>query len=304
MGSGFGDIRFSGAKRAPVLFCLDVTGSMTNPVFVRDGEQKSRMQMANEMIRHFIKYILSVRKASDAVDVAFVLFTHEVVMETDFVNIKQISDQMFRSAKKTDGCGNWELVPVKVRIQGDTDEITGDVPVFCVSRYDKGTKIDSAVLYSYQKILRQKEQYERTKQQYYAPHFILVTDGDPDDMARNRERDTKETHDKAKNLVFDHAYTGSDGKNLIVPITVGIFDDKVDRDAEERVSDYGENFKSGYFRVRDTSAVSGFKEAGEFLCKTLTKSLSLTVQNMGSRNTQNGDARAGKGKSVEEVYGE
>lgn len=305
MVNGFGDIRFAGAKHAPVLFCLDVTGSMTKGLIAKKGGAIRRMDMANEMIRQFFRHILSIYKAADAVEVAFVLFTHEIVMETDFVNIMHVDERMFQNAKRTSWCGPWELKPETVNVQNSDDERTSLVPSFAVSRKDNGSKIDSAVLHSYKKILALKDRYDKSNTEYYAPHFILITDGDPND-GNDRLRDSLKSHREALDLVYDHSFTGRDGKNLIVPITVGVFDEDIDADAVKRVKDYAENFPSGYFRVYDDSAAKDFKKAAEFLCKTVVKSLALSVTDLEDQNPRSGrksDDSPG-GRSAEEIYGQ
>ena len=298
--AGFGDIRFSGAKHAPVLFGIDVTGSVTTPVKVKDGK-KTRMDMANDMIRQFFEHILSIYKAADAVEVAFVLFTHEIVMETEFVNIMHLSDAMFETAKKTKDCGEWELYPVTVGIKDSTKSRTGNVPRFEVCKYDEGTKIDSAVLYCYEKLLNVRNQYIKDGKEFYAPHFVLVTDGDPN-KGHGSQRDDEKTHKNAVDKAFDHCWTGRDGKNLIVPITVGILGEEVDAEAEKRLRDYSENFRSGYFHVRENFAVKDFNKAAEFLCKTLIKSLILSAHNLEDLSDENSEED--RGANVEEIYGE
>ena len=101
-------------------------------------------------------------------------------------------------------------------------------------------------------------------------------------------------------MIYDHCYTGRDGTNLIVPITVGVFGEEIGQEAIRRVYDYGENFEAGYFPVRDEKATQDFRKAAEFLCKTVVKSLNLACTRID--NDQNSDPD--KGKHVVEVFGE
>ena len=305
MGFDLGDVRYPQSKPAPVLFCVDVTGSMTYKV--ENGLEKDRMDLANDLVETFIRYILSIDKAARAVEVAFVLFAHEIVLETDFVRLKQLSESAFRNARVRDcwdGQKPWTLTSVKARI-GNTDYHNGSVsPRFSCCR-DRGTKIDSAILHCYEKILSYMEQNihvdkkGQKKAAFYAPHFVLITDGDPTD-SNKRQRDDDQTHEEAKNMIYDHCYTGRDGTNLIVPITVGVFGKEIGQEAIQRVYDYGENFMAGYFPVRDEKATQDFRKAAEFLCKTVVKSLNLACTRID--DDQNSDPK--KGKSVEEVFGE
>lgn len=300
-----------GGKRAPVVFCLDVTKSMLWPMDNSSGGGKTRIKLANEMIATFCKHILSVPKAADTVEVAFVLFAHKTMLETEFVNVTRINLEMFDHARKADGCGTYELHEVRVEVREENMPPyyrTGRVPEFTVAQ-DKGTKLDSAVIYCYEKIEALKQFYIQKGVQFYAPHFVLITDGDPDDQNNSgRERDTASIHQEAVNLAYDHSWTGRDGTNLIVPITVGIFDDKIDAAARSRVADYGKNFPDGYYPIEDGRAAVEFKKAAEFLCKTVVKSLYL-----GEQDSRSGDAmfpdpadprgkNAGYGQNVREIY--
>lgn len=305
MAFDYGDVRYPRSKPAPVVFCIDVTGSMTIPV--EKGRGKSRMELANDLVESFIKYILSVRKASEAVEVAFVLFAHGVVLETEFVRLKELSDETFRKARIQDcwrGEKVWDMKKIQVAIENTQYTNSGETPRF-FSCYDKGTKIDSAILACYDKIQRHTEKMiERNsageqRALFYTPHFVLITDGDPDDDHTGRQRDDEKTHQKAMDMIYDHSYTGENGMNLIVPITVGVFGQEIGQGAIKRMDEYGENFKKGYFRVRDEKATLDFQKAAEFLCKTVVMSINLAWS--GPEPEENVDPR---GKRVEEIFRE
>lgn len=298
----FGDARYPEAKPAPVLFCVDVTGSMTFKV--NNGGDKDRMDLANDMIETFIRYVLSVGKAADAVEVAFVLFAHEIVLETDFVRLKKLSEADFHNAKMVNcwaGDAPWKLRVVEAK--DESNQINRSVtPRFSCCR-DEGTRIDSAVLYCYDKIWDYVKRYiyvdgkGEKKAEFYAPHFVLITDGDPADNKR-RLRDTASAHQDALDKMYDHSFTGKDGTNMIVPITVGVYGKEIGQEAIRRMEDYGAHFEDGYFSVRDEKAADDFEKAARFLCKTVVKSLNLAWSRIDDPEEDS------RGKGVAEVFGE
>ena len=303
MGIELGDIRYPKVKPAPVVFCIDVTASMTFPV--EKGLGKSRMELANDLVETFIRHILSVPKPADAVEVAFVLFAHEIVLETEFVRLKELSAESFRNAQIRD-CWHhekpWDVRTIEVPIIQSKYTNSGVTPRFgCCD--DKGSMIDSAILYCYEKIRNYtKDLYVvddkgQKRALFYAPHFVLITDGDPEDTNPFRKRDDEATHQKARDMIYDHCYSGKDGMNLVVPITVGVFGKEISQDAVQRTTDYGENFEKGFFRVRDEKATVDFQRAAEFLCKTVVKSMSLAWGNSDKESKANP-----KGKRVSEIF--
>lgn len=305
MGIEFGDIRYPKVKPAPVVFAIDVTRSMTFPVEM--GRGKSRMELANDLIEIFIRHILASPKPCDAVEVAFVLFAHEVVLETEFVRLKNLSAQDFRNARIKD-CWKydkpWELKNIEVSINQSKYTNSGVTPRFSCCE-DRGSMIDSAIIHCYEKIrnytknLYEVNDHGEKKALFYAPHFVLITDGDPNESNPLRKRDSDETHEKARNMIYDHSYTGKDGMDLIVPITVGVFGKEIGPEAIKRMTDYGKNFEGGFFCVRDEKATVDFHRAAEFLCKTVVKSISLAWGNSDPEPKGNP-----KGKKVGEVFGE
>ncbi len=305
MGIEFGDVRYPAVKPAPVVFCIDVTASMTYPV--EKGLGKSRMELANDLVEIFIRHILASPKPAEAVEVAFVLFAHEVVLETEFIRLEKLSAEDFRKARIKDCWKHekpWELISIEVPINQSKFTNSGVTPRFgCCD--DKGSMIDSAILHCYEKIqnytnnLYEIDDRGEKRALFYAPHFVLITDGDPDESNPHRKRDSEATHKLAKDMIYDHCYTGKDGMNLIVPITVGVFGKEIGQDAVKRMTDYGENFEDGFFRVRDEKATVDFQRAAEFLCKTVVKSISLAWRGSGAESKADP-----KGKRVSEIFGE
>ena len=131
---------FNRTKRLPIVFCLDVSPSMG----WREGNNSTSIELLNAAVTSFVKEINKDARAKAAAEVAFVTFSTNIEMNTEFTAIKQLSVPTFKPVEKG------------------------------------GTNMAQAVLESIDKIEIKRRQLENAEIGYYAPFLVLVTDGNPD----------------------------------------------------------------------------------------------------------------------------
>ena len=131
---------FNTAKRLPIVFCLDVSPSMG----WKEGNNSSSMELLNAAVSNFIKELKQNRKTRSAAEIAFVTFSTNIEMDTEFESINTLKAPLF--------------APVD----------------------HGGTQMAQAVLRSIEKIEQRKNQLVNSEIPYYAPFMVLVTDGNPD----------------------------------------------------------------------------------------------------------------------------
>lgn len=128
------------SKRLPIVFCLDVSPSMR----WKSGNSSSSIELLNLAIDNFIQELRNDPKASAAAEVAFVTFSTNIEMDTEFQSINTLTKPMIQTV-------------------------------------DHGaTMMSNAVLRSIEKIEQRRRELENSEIGYYAPFLVLVTDGDPD----------------------------------------------------------------------------------------------------------------------------
>ena len=130
---------FNTAKRLPIVFCLDVSPSMG----WKEGNNSSSMELLNAAVSNFIKELKQDTKTRSAAEVAFVTFSSNIEMDTEFESINTLKTPLF--------------APVN----------------------SGGTQMAQAVLRSIEKIEQRRNQLENSEIGYYAPFMVLVTDGNP-----------------------------------------------------------------------------------------------------------------------------
>ncbi len=141
---------YSTSKRLPIVFCLDVSPSMGS----KRGNNSSSMELLNAAVSNFIKELKRDAKARSAAEVAFVTFSTNIEMDTEFESINSLKVPSFGTVKRG------------------------------------GTQMAQAVLRSIEKIERRRIQLEDSEIGYYAPFMVLVTDGNPDrndDMTKHNQ---------------------------------------------------------------------------------------------------------------------
>lgn len=129
------------SKRLPIVFCLDVSPSMGWKV----GNNSPSIDLLNAAVRNFVTEIQQDTKARTSAEIAFVTFSTNIEMDTEFASVSTLQTPVFR--------------PVA----------------------EGGTQMAQAVLRSIQKIENRRRQLEDMEIPYYAPFLVLVTDGNPDE---------------------------------------------------------------------------------------------------------------------------
>ncbi|MEE0954245.1 MAG: VWA domain-containing protein [Eubacterium sp.] len=138
---------FNTSKRLPIVFCLDVSPSMG----WRIGNNSSSIELLNAAVSNFISELKQDPKARSAAEIAFVTFSTNIELDTEFESVNTIRTPFF--------------APVE----------------------HGGTQMAMAVLRAIQKIEDRRAQLENSEIGYYAPFLVIVTDGNPDkndDLAR------------------------------------------------------------------------------------------------------------------------
>ena len=131
---------FNTSKRLPIVFCLDISPSMGR----KEENSSSSIELLNVAVSHFIKELKNDIRARSAAEIAFITFSTNIEMDTEFEPINSIS-----------------------------------VPNFSTVA-EGGTQMAQAVLRSIEKIEQRRKQLENSEIGYYAPFMVLVTDGNPD----------------------------------------------------------------------------------------------------------------------------
>ncbi len=131
---------FNASKRLPIVFCLDVSPSMG----WQEHGNKSSIELLNDAVRNFIVELKLDQKARAAAEVAFVTFSTNIVMDTNFESVGSVSIPHFETVSRG------------------------------------GTQMATAVLHSIKKIEERRQQLLNNEIGFYAPFLVLVTDGNPD----------------------------------------------------------------------------------------------------------------------------
>lgn len=129
------------SKRLPIVFCLDISPSMG----YKEGTNSSSIDLLNDAVNNFISELKKDTKARAAAEVAFITFSSDIEMNTDFISIGVLKQQVFKTVK------------------------------------NGGTYISKAVLSAVEKIEQRRIELIRSDIGIFAPFLVLVTDGDPDE---------------------------------------------------------------------------------------------------------------------------
>lgn len=129
------------SKRLPIVFCLDVSPSMGWKV----GNNSPSIDLLNAAVGNFVAELKDDPKARACAEVAFVTFSTNIEMDTEFESIGALNTPKFKTVE------------------------------------NGGTQMALAVLRSIEKIEKRRQQLENMEIPYYAPFLVLVTDGNPDE---------------------------------------------------------------------------------------------------------------------------
>lgn len=264
-----------GSKRAPVLFCVDASYSMMNMIDPEKSE-RTRMDLLNDMIRGFFSEILK-DDCRDKVEVAFLVYSDKILMETDFARVAQLQESDFKvrmDETYIDDYGNPNVCLKK--LPSSHNEKGYLYPVFKVAEEDEGTDIGLAVLHAVNKLMKQKKALSSWGS--YPATLILVTDGNPEleavytleELTREEQEALKArraaNQENAIKAVADHCYTHVGQDNLIMPFIIGIGDESFGSDLLDR---YAGQLVNKAFHIRDSKA----EECFEILVEVLKNSV-------------------------------
>lgn len=250
--------------RAPVLFVLDMSGSM---LFGLNG--KSRLDRLNELLVCIVSECMRLPKPRKCAEFAFMLFTHDIILDSDFENIRWMNETMLPPwYMRHADCGavTWKTCRVE-----EYDELF-QVPQFDISLRDSGTDIGNAVIAAVNKL--EKRVAELTTFGSYSPTLILITDGHPYEDTNPYYRDNAAAEHDAIQALLRHASTRHDENNMIFPYVVGVGSDGVN---EDRLAKYADHFQAGYFRITDDASDGDWKYLAQSLAKSINESASLNT---------------------------
>lgn len=248
--------------RAPVLFVLDMSGSM---LFDLNG--KSRLDRLNELLVRIVSECMRFPKARKCAEFAFMLFTHDIILDSDFQNIRWMDEKMLPPwYMRHADCGavNWKTCQVEEYSE------PFQVPQFDVSIRDFGTDIGNAVIAAVNKL--EKRVAELSTFGSYSPTLILITDGNPYEDTNPYHRDNAAAEHDAIQALLRHASTRHDENNMIFPFVIGIGSDG---ENEDRLAKYADHFQAGYFRITDDASDGDWKYIAQTLAQSISRSGSL-----------------------------
>lgn len=240
------------SKRMPVVFVLDASGSMLFP----SGEQ-TRMDVLNKVVERFLQHVAKNVVTRAATEVAFVVFTDEILLTTNFLNIRSIKAEEFHAVNSS----YRHHVKISKCTVGDNEFRT---PHFSVADYDDGTKIGAAVLEGLR--LLENRRKSMASHGYYVPFLILITDGHPDSKRGIQFED--EDQEKAIQRIKESCEECNQ-KDMIVPFIIGVGSDDI---GTETLAAYSGGFIDGFFHVRDEISDAACEIICDLICKSLTKS--------------------------------
>lgn len=239
---------------------LDVTGSM---LFDYNGRQ--RLELLNIIVRRLCTTLFLDARARAAVEVAFVVFTDQLLLVTDFMQLDKIDARQFQSADPT--------YRNHIRIQqGEIKNSTGRtltvrVPQFQVSDTDNGTKIGMATLKSMELLQKRVIQRKNSPSGCHTPFLITITDGHPDSQ-RGVEYQDEDQH-RAVERIKAHCF--GNGEHLIIPIVIGVGDEK--EIGTQTLKDYSGGFVDGFFHVRDDVSAELIQILSDTICNVIKLSI-------------------------------
>lgn len=220
---------FNSARRLPIVFCLDISPSMG----WRIGNHSASIELLNEAVNQFIDELREDVRARSSAEIAFVAFTDKIEMETDFESINSMPRQTFKTVEES------------------------------------GTSLAKAVLHCIEKIEKHRMTLEDAEIPCYAPFFVLVTDGDPDED----DEEEKILEGKALNAMKQHCSEGIPSSEFIVPFVIGVGDHVNPKTLDRYASGIG----PGHFSIKGQSADARLQFGKVF--KLIRNSASKSLRN-------------------------
>ncbi len=252
-------------RRLPIIFLLDISGSM---LFGPPG--RKRLALLNAMLVAIIQKCMDVLKVRQVAEVSFMLFTDEVLLESEFRNIRWMKEDMLPPRKdRHPRCGKITWKTIQPKHNADYSE-DFQVPQFGVSVKDGGTNIG----YALQRAVRRLENRVEELKEFgsYPPFLILVSDGHPYEADNPGYHEELDDQEKAIELLRSHTITHRDENNLIFPFVIGVGQEDINK---KRLSDYAQNFRAGYFHIRDDADEKKWDYLTQILARSIKNSVTL-----------------------------
>ncbi len=205
------------AKRLPIVLCLDVSPSMN---YKKEGG-KSSIEMLNSAVRNLIYALKNDVRSQASAEIAFVTFSTNIEMDTEFIPIDQLYVDNIATVEKG------------------------------------GTNMSAAVIRSIEKIENRKAELDEYEVEFYAPFFVLVTDGNPDN------NDNIARYEESVKIVNEHCRDGINQEEMIIPFIVGVGDNI----KSSTLNRYSEALGSTYIPIKgnDADLAEKFEEAFKFI---------------------------------------
>lgn len=252
------------SKRLPILFLLDVSGSM-----LTGTPTNHRLTILNDMLLKVIRACMSVQKVRKVAEICFMLFTDEVLLTSDFQNIRWMDEEMLPGRKKRHPlCG--EITWKTERVENYNEPF--QIPQFAVSKDDGGTNIG----YALKRAVRVLENRVKELEEFgsYPPFLITVSDGHPKEPGNPGYHEELADQKEAIELLRSHTKTHRDENNLIFPFVIGVGGKDINM---KRLSEYAQNFRAGYFHIKDCKDDENANDALAYLTRILANSISNSV---------------------------
>ena len=246
------------SKRLPIVVCLDVSPSMFN---------YDRYINQNIALREFLKQIASVEKAWNVVEIAFVTFADDIILQTDYM---PLWDLHFPDTVVT------TTATVTHMNYSGQQESTLVIPVFEPLKRPACTEFPRAVDHSLKMLQNRLSDLSKSSTGHYVPFLVVVTDGNPD--SQDYQSMESDGYRDEEDKVYYHLKRWCDPMRsmdqLILPFFVGIGDEGVDFTSLRRLASA---FPSALCTV-DDSEDSVYRLGTVFtaMASAITKSINYT----------------------------
>lgn len=263
----FDEPQRSAGRPLSLVFNVDSTVSMRNSDGVDQKNGITRMDRLNATVQHVLQHVASSDYAPE-VEVAFVVFTEDVVLYTDFTNSCEITPDFFRGshAHYTPCRGEFQNVNTKtVSYVYDDVEQELVVPHFDAFPVATQTHIGAGVIKSIELIENRKKALEKMGISFYVPIMVTVSDGN------THNNGIPEEEKQAQKDVYEHCFSKGNASNLIIPLFIGIGENANKKALEE----YAKGYTRGLQIVTPNNETPSYTAMEQLIQRSLKKSISL-----------------------------
>lgn len=249
-------------KRLPMAVVADVTLSM-----LFDSREHNRLKVMNSILEMILEECIQDPIIRSVMEVSFILFADDIVLETPFRNVSQLGPEMIEYAEyiKTECVLDSTVTWKKGKKTGCL------IPVFDVSWPQDGTNIGKAVSYSVDLLLKRIKKIEYLSSSYPG-YLMLISDGHPLDPDNSGYRDDLAAQEEAIGKLRSHTKATRDKNDMIVPFIIGVGNEAEVNNA--RLKLYTEHWKAGHYHFTTENDEVNWK----FILERLKKSIRASVQ--------------------------